>query len=383
MAKLYACVDDDVVISSSTQKVIRFVPSTQLKIGLDINLRILIVEYEKGVTKWSQIPNCEVINDKIITTEGEVPLLPANTVNGLTFYLKTQNHGTQTSYLFSSFINYTTEKSEWQDTEVGGYMMIPLEYQSLANDEFLDCINQSSFYHVRGTFTPANILGVDMKEKSVISEWTNDVPYGDYPRLYLNEAEIIAAFIKTMKEEYPEIEFFPQSSERKNLGKETVFYQSRLLADRSFRFNSNVLFETEKGRWYQTTIPLVLHYQTSDVAQFSHRRSKYLLSHFFMDVHHFYVKKKRWYKDRFGNDEEVFRFSTYWDREIADDLVKQDAPDGSGRDTFVMTIQCDLICSVVERSEEPIPIQDVINNIYFGNYSVEIMDYAGTKHYGE
>ena len=53
-------------------------------------------------------------------------------------------------------------------------------------------------------------------------------------------------------------------------------------------------------------------------------------------------------------------FSTYWERDVADELIKQDAVDGSGRDTYDLTIFCDLICHIIEQSEELVPIQDVI-----------------------
>ena len=367
---LYRYIDDNILTSSYTNTV-RFVPSKVFSIEIDKNLRIIVLKYIRGKTKWSNLPdfNTLVLNDKLVDIEGDIHLYPSHTINGLTFYLK----GDFASYLFSCFLDHDAEEMTWSDEEVGGYLRLPSNYSELyTNEQIIDCINTSKFYHVQGQFEPANILGVDLKDNKVREKWENVIPYGNYFRLYLNEAEIIAAFIKHMKSCYPEIEFFPQSSERKNLGKETVFYQSRLLSDKSFRFNSNILFEEEKGRWYQTTIPLVLHYQTSDVAQFSHRRSEYLLSHFFMDVHYFKVQKKRGYKDRFGNDTEEFEFATYWERDIADDLAKQDAPDGSGRDTFVMTIQCDLICSVIERSEEPVPIQEVIKNIYFGTPNTEI-----------
>ena len=360
---LYLYIDDN-ILTSSTVNTIRFTPSKTFSVEKDNNLRIIVVNYIKGQTKWSNLPSSmrKIINDKNIDINGDIHLLPSHTVNGLTFYLK----GTYHSYLFSCFIDHDTPEMQWKDCEVGGYLRIPDNYFDLyTNQDIVNLINTSQFYYCEGQFDVANILGVDLKDEKVLEKWENTIPYGNYPRLYLNEAEIIAAFIKHMRECYPEIEFFPQSSERKNLGKETVFYQSRLLADRSFRFNSNVLFEQERGRWYQTTIPLILHYQTSDISQYSHRRSEYLLSHFFMDVHYFNVTKKRGYKDRFGNDSETFEFATYWERDIGDDLVKQDAPDGSGRDTFTITIQCDLICSVIERSEEPVPIQDVIMNLYF------------------
>ena len=378
MSTLYSYSEGSLLFSSS-YKVISFYRdssiSQNVEIEVDGNLRVLNLRYKDGAL-YSEIPSayCKVIEDSEITYTGDLYLKPSHTINGLTFYLK----GDYPSYLFSCFIDAQCSELEWSDAEVGGYLRIPSVYSDMKDfdDQVLEKINSSKFFYAEGTLKPANILGVDLKEREVKEEWDNDIPYGEYPRLYLNEAEIISAFIKRCREEFPEIEWFPQSSERKNLGKETIFYQARLLADRSIRFNSTVLYEDQRGRWYQTTIPLVLNYQTSDIAQFSNRRSKYLLSHFLMDIHEFEVVKSRGYSDRFGVDKECFTFSTYWERDIADDLVKADAVDGSGRDTFTMTIQCDLICSVFEKSEEQVPIQDIIMNLYFGETNVRTEYYS-------
>lgn len=381
----YAYVNGSVL--HSNYDVIKFIRDDTLKDRIKVetnsNLRIIEITYNGLRSFYSDIPSqyCTVKEDQIINYEGEVHLKDLHTVNGLTFYLKTVGHSENQTYLFSCFIDYDHSEIEWEDCETGGYMIIPSSYADMDdfNDQVLEKINSSEFYYAEGVLEPANILGVDLGDKEVRDTWTNIIPYGDYPRLYLNEAEIIAAFIKECRSQFPEIEWFPQSSERKNLGKETIFYQARLLSDRSIRFNSTVLYEDSRGRWYQTTIPLVLHYQTSDISQFSHRRSEYLLSHFLMDIHEFEVIKNRGYSDRFGVNREGFVFSTYWERDIADELIKGDAPDGSGRDTFAITIQCDLICSVFERSEEQVPIQDVIMNLYFGETNVRA-EYYGNQY---
>lgn len=370
------------IIFQSSTNVIRFVEdetATKPTVYMNSNLRIPELHYKPKSAKWSDIPKAitysnESDSNSHIDIVGDMRCYPAHTVNGLTFYLNTWGRGELQSYLFSLFINSDTDNIEYNEAETGGWVCVPMNYTDIEyyQRDIREAINfNSTFFHVEGNIEVANILGVDLKEKKVKTTWDNIIPYGDYPRLYLNEAEIIASFIKEMKRCYPEIEFFPQSSERENLGKETCYYRSRLVADRSARFNSNVLFNEADGRWQQTTIPIELHYQTTDIAQYSHRRSQYLLSHFFMDVHDFPVKKKRAYPDRFGNYDVEMTFSTYWERDVADELIKQDAVDGSGRDTYDLTIFCDLICHIIEQSEELVPIQDVITNIYFGTSQTE------------
>lgn len=83
-----------------------------------------------------------------------------------------------------------------------------------------------------------------------------------------------------------------------------------------------------------------------------------------MEVVTFELKKPRRFADKFGVVEDTFEYAVYWTRDVEDDLVRQDAPDGSGRDTFALTIYCDLICSIVEDSRDVVYIQDVISNIY-------------------
>ena len=349
-------------ILSSQYTVLRFTRGEKFSVDIDSNLKIPVITYIEGVSRWNEVPYVTQSTEDFISYEGDLHLLPLHTLNGLTLYLYPERE----TYLFSVFIDAQHTEPEYGESEVGGYLIVPMNFNG-TDREIEEVINSSStFFHVIASdFRPANILGVDLKERKVKTQWENTIPYGDYPRLYLNEAQIVAAFIKTMKSTYPEIEFFPQSSERRNLGKETCFYRTRLVSDRSLRFNSNVMCNAADGRWNQTTIPLEMHYQTSDIAQYSHRRSQYLLSHFFMDVHDFTFKVRRSYPDRWGRYEEEFTFSTYWDREVVDDMLKVDSPDGSGRDTYVLTILCDLICNIIERSEEVVPIREVITNLYF------------------
>lgn len=340
------------------------------------NERIFEITYPEGAT-FSQIPGAEVEEDNPIDLEGDVKLYERHTVNGMTFTL----HPNKTGYIWSCFLDCDSTEITYEENEIGGWVIIPAtEIPNDVTSQVVEVINKNStLFHVESDkFVVSNIPAVDMAEDKVKESYDNVIPYGSYPRIYLTEADIIAAFIRECKSKFPEIEFFPQSSERKNLGKESIFYRAQISQDKSNRFNSNLLEDFEGGRLFQTTIPVELHYQTSDIKQYVNRRNSYLLCNFLMDVHTFKVTKQRGYPDRYGNVEEVFEFATYWDRNAAqDELVKADAPDGSGRDTYTLYMPCDLIGFIIEKSKSAIPIRQVITNIYVN--TVQISTRINTK----
>lgn len=354
-------------ILSSNYTCIQFRKGESLSIEYDRNSRIEIVTYPEHC-RFSELPSsmCEVITDSEINLNGNVFLSYKHTLNGLEFYLKNLNNLEHQTYIFSAFIDVDTPEIKFEFNEVGGWLSIPSDYSNIedCNSKIIEQINSSPLFFVRGEFEISNIVGVDLNEKNVKENYESYTPYGDYEKVYVNEADIVAAFIKALKEKYPQINFFPQSSQRKNLGRENCFYRTRLNRDRSDKFNSIVLNSPFSQRLIYTTIPMELHYETNDIAQYTDRRSMYLLSKFFMEVVTFELKKTRRYSDRFGNLEDTFEYAVYWTRDVEDDLIRQDAPDGSGRDTFALTIYCDLICSIIEDSRDVVYIQDVISNIY-------------------
>lgn len=356
-------------ILQAPQKVIRFIKDdtlTELTQSYNSNERLFEVCYPTG-SLFSQIPNAEIIADEEITLEGEVNLYNPHILNGMTFILRQSDN----KYLFSCFIDTDTSELTYEENEVGGWLIVPsvdLSNNENLTQDIVTCINTNStlFYVEAEEFEVANILGVDLAEDKVTEEFKNNIPYGSYERLYLTEADIIAGFIRECKKNYPEIEFFPQSSERKNLGKETIYYRSHISQDRSPKFNSNILSSSVNGRYFQTTIPIELYYQTSDIKQYVNRRDTYLLSHFLMDVHNFDVLKDKGYVDRWGNRTETFNFSTYWERNtVQNELMKTDANDGSGRDVYTLTMLCDLIGFIIEKSIKVVPVRQIILNLYF------------------
>lgn len=334
----------------------------------DRNRRINTVRYSPS-SFYSEIPSgfCEVVNSteasSPINLSNIVQLHPYHTLNGMEIHLKNND---KKGYVFSSFLDADIGEVEVGESEIGGWVRIPSEYINIDdfNTVLLSKINSLSMFFARGEFTPSNILGVDLNEKRVKETWENFVPYGDYERIYVNESDVVYNFIKTMKEAFPEIEFYPQSSERKNTGKETCFYRTILSRDKSEKHNSIVIKNPMHNRIIQTTIPMELRYQTNDVAQYSDRRTLYLLSRFFMDVQHFTVTKSKGYTDRFGQSTETFDFAVYWTRDVENELVRQDSADMSGRDTYTLTIYCDLICILMQSSQNYNKIRDVIKEIY-------------------
>lgn len=359
------------VIIYSDYPVVEFIEDEEVElttVEFDGNRRINSIHYPPN-SNYNSIPqsNCEIVDfvegEAIINLPKIVNLHPFHVVNGLEFHLKNYEGN---GYVFSSFIDTDTSKIEFGESEVGGWVQIPSEYPVIEdfNDKLLAKINSSSMFFARGEFSPANILGVDLNDKRVKGNWDNTVPYGSYERIYVNESDVVYNFIRTMKEAFPEIEFYPQSSERKNFGKETCYYRTILNRDKSEKHNSIVIKDAEYNRVIQTTIPMEMRYQTNDISQYSDRRTLYLLSRFFMDVQHFTVTKQKGYTDRFGESTETFDFAIYWTRNVEDELIRQDSADMSGRDTYTLTIYCDLICILMQSSQYYNTIQDVIKNIY-------------------
>ena len=370
------------IILSSEKPVLSFTKSDEFSRTYSVNERVYKYTYGPEDT-WSKVQDAELLaDDRLIDFEGDLDLCPSHTINGLTFYLRHKSE--KSGRLFSLFLDAKAPEITYEENSVGCWVVVPESEVSkvLSGPEetltdrvkeftsnLVTLINErSTIIYVSGEkFELSNIQAVDLMEEKVQEKWDSLKPYSDYPELYLVEADIIAAFIRECKKQFPEIDFFPQSSERKNLGKETIFYRSALSQNKSPKFSSNLIEREFDGRFFQTTIPVELHYQTADIKQYIHRRDSYLICRFLMDVHHFEIKKNRWWVDRFGQSEETFYYSTFWERDfVQNDLAKADANDGSGRDTYTLTMQCDLIGFIIERSESITPVQQVISSIYFG-----------------
>jgi len=377
-------------IISSPYKAIRFtkVPGTGILEKVYVaNERITEVRYSRDIS-WDMLPDVMVMDESssgLIDFVGDLQLYPRHSINGLNFTIRYKPNCCR---LWSCFIDYKETEVKYEENEIGGWLIIPyakideifvpderqrdINIQKFTSEIVAMMDSKSELFYITGTkFKISNIQAVDMLEENVREDWDDVRPYSNYQDLYLTEADIIAAFIRECKKNFPEIEFFPQSSERKNLGRETIYYKSALSQNRSVKFSSNLIESPFDGRYFQTTIPIELYYQTADIKQYVHRRDRYLICEFLMNIHEFKVTKKRWYKDRYGNDTEEFLYSTFWERDtVQNDLVKADANDGSGRDTYTLTMLCDLIGFVIESSDTAPMINEVITNIYFnGMYS--------------
>jgi hypothetical protein len=358
---------------SAPQVAIRFIkvlgPGTCVK-TYNSNERIFEVTYSEGAT-YDQVPGFTVIGEpQPITIEGDIKLYESNTINGLTFYNRYSPE--DTGRVWSCFIDTETYELTYNENEVGGWLIYPsVEVANDLTQDIIELINTNStkFYITcEETFKVSNIQAIDLNEKVTLTDFDDIIPYGKFQRLYLTEADIIDGFIKECKTQFPEIEFFPQSSERKNKGKETIYYKSQISQERSIRFSSNILDDAERGRVIQTTIPIEISYQTADIQQYIHRRNLYLLNGFLMDVHNFKVIREKGYTDRYGRTTETFTFSTFWDRTgVNNEIAKGDTPDTSGRDGYSMMIVCDLIGFIIEKSDYVKPINQVIVSIYAGS----------------
>lgn len=365
-------------ILTSTSKAIKFIVDDSLskpQVVWDENYRIYVVRYNTG-TKYSDLPSVirKLIVNSDITISGDICLYPTKTINGLSFVIR-QSSDRRQSCLFSCIIDWKETEIKYTETEHGGYLVLPSGYQNLENltDTVVELINSKSsiFYVYSNKFNPANILGVDINSDEKVIEYKDTVPYNLEEELYLTERTITTAFIKKCKEVYPEIEFYNLSSTRKNLGKESIYYRSYASQERSMRYNSNIIKDSKFGRIIVTTIPLELNYQTNNINSFQTRRDDYLLYKFMMPIRTFEVIKEHNYPDIYGNNKDVFTFSVYWDRSsVPQDVSKQDSSDGSGRDTFSMTMNCDLVCYIIEGRNNPVPIYEVLNDLYFGKTTV-------------
>jgi len=365
-------------IISAPQVAIRFIKTPEPDIctkSYNTNERIFEVTYSEGAT-YDMVQGCEVIGEpQPITLEGDVKLFDSHTVNNLTFYIR-HNPSIEGSRLWSCFLDTDTSELTYNENNIGGWLLYPaVDIPNDLTEDIKTLINtNSSLFYVTSSepFKVSNIQAVDMIGSSVLSNFDDVIPYGSYQKLYLTEADIIDGFITECKRQFPEIEFFPQSSERKNKGKEVIYYRSQISQEKSIRFNSNILEDEERGRLIQTTIPVEIYYETADIKQYIHRRNLYLLNGFLMDVHGFTVTKEKGYSDRYGNTTETFNFATYWDRNsVQNDLMKGDVPDSSGRDGFTLSVQCDLIGFIIEKSDYVNKINQVIISIYASSGSGE------------
>lgn len=363
----------------STYKCVEFIVSEDLNSPtyvVDSNRNILVCTYPPSTNLSDLSTIIDVKTDGVMTVTGLVKLYPKITINGLNIYIT--NVMNDSTCLFSIFLDTDSTEFTYDENVVGEWLVIPSEYRAITDNVTAYVVNLINTKSVRiyvesDSFTVSNIPPTDLHvSKPLYVDYVNIIPYGVYTKLYLTESNIIDGFITACKAKFPEIEFFPQSSERKNRGKETVYYKSAISQTKSSRFNSTLLESPERGRFFLTTIPIEVYYQTSSIDQYIQRRDAFLMSRFLMDVHDFTVTKTRAYPDETGSYEETFNFSTYWERHsIQDEMIKADATDGSGRDCFTIPTVCDLICFIIEKSVETRPVTEVITSVYINKLQVQ------------
>lgn len=359
-------------ILHSSSGVIRFTKDETVKlvsVNFDTNYRMYEVKYSKSA-RYRDLPPVirTMIDDSDINVVGDLFLYPRTVINGLTFYLKGQ-YKQPNRCIFSSFIDADCKDIVYEENDNGFYLIFPKDFHLIENrtERVKELINNGTKAYVTGDkFLVSNILSIDLLEDKTYPEFRDFIPYSTYPHLYLTEADIISSFIRKCKLEFPEIEFFPFSPKRDNKGKESIYYRSFVSQERSSRFNSNIVKSDLFERMVQTTIPLELIYQTSDIRSYVNRRDSYLLYRFLMKIRDFDVEIDSGIVDRYGNSMDKFNFAVYWDKSsVQNELSKQDSYDGSGRDTYSLTMNCDLICYILESRNKPSKLLSIIRNIYF------------------
>lgn len=364
--KVYKRFHQGSIIFDTSPK-INFKISDQVSLERDNNLRYTIINYQVS-SSYSDLPStiCEVVTNQLIQVEGDLDLYNSYILNGLEFIRRDGRDCILSVLLDSKVTGIVYEENEkgcWIKVNPASPNLTTLK--TVINDN-------STFIYVKGeTFNFANIIAFHLEGNETTRTFKDTIPFNQENEFLIDESYIIDGFIKECKKQFPMIRFYNLGAKHPNDGEETVFYTTQLAQDRSPRFSNHLMEHEEFGRFFHTTIPLSMTYQTNSVPLWINRRLEFLVGKFLSNIKTFpiTINLPSPYYESTGLESVntmTFNFATFWDRNSTrNDFGRQDATDNSGRRVNALEMLVDLIVIIYEKKEPLVPIEEVIDGIYW------------------
>ena len=195
----------------------------------------------------------------------------------------------------------------------------------------------------------------------------NDISVvGNVDEFYVNDAVIIADFIRQIRYIFPEIQFYTREEDKDSTKfNEWINYKFTLSDIKSGNyFTSHVWDRPTWGRVWQTSLRFTFEYCSNDLPTLLARRDAYRVGNFLFKHH----KYKYIIKDAKGNDFNL-QYCILWDRDNLDsDYGKNTSQDEIGYSQFTYKYNGSLLFTNLEHPPRNINIvEKVIYDIMFAN----------------
>ena len=321
-----------------------------------------IILHHKKNDKYSSLPKqyVTVLEDKKIE-DADLVLLPTTTILGnYEVITRFTASSLKNELLYSQLISHSINEYEYREYSNGCVIIINDEYKDMKT--LVDYVNsKSTMIYLTGLSDFYNILGLNLKYGNDIYPTNLDIY--DYQRhVFLNESNVIAAYINHIKSKFPGISVYNIASEhdKDNKSIENLTYKASTLYVKA-QHNTNIIMTEPYGRLISSIISLYFTYTTSDIVTYLERKNSYQLQTFVNSLIYFPVNMY----DDMNQIVDEFIFSVHYDTGNLE-IEPTKNIDDSSKTKYTFTFPAQISCYLLEELQEEYPstIKNVLANIY-------------------
>lgn len=295
-------------------------------------------------------------NHTAVSLSGKYELRNRILINGIYYYFKASCPVTD-KFLFTCIITNTVSDYEYHVESTGEYILVPI---TATVEGYINFINESSsslYLELSDSFTPliSNIFGVNLFDSRLEYSIHEVYPYESAQEFHLDEPMQVSTLINDLRREYPSIQFYTDPNDRCNFKNtnEAIYYEASIFDDDNRTAGVLHYNDPVYGRVVQEEIPIIFRYETPDIFQYINRRNEYLLNKFLSPIDLIHPKVSG----------DPVHIGVHWERYLNEQPPAK-VNDQSDRVVYSFQTKCIIIALLLEKSQDPITIGDVIMFIY-------------------
>lgn len=292
-----------------------------------------------------------------INLSGKYELRNRILINGIYYYIKSSISQSD-RFLFTCIITSTVSDYEYHTMTLGDYILVPTTATVNGYINFINKNSNSIYLELSESMEPtiANIYGLDLFDCRLEYNFDETYSYESLQEFHLDEPMQISALINKIRSDYPSIQLYTDPNDRCNFKNtnEALYYEASIFDDDNRTAGVLHYEDPIYGRVIQEEIPILFRYETPDIAQYLNRRNEYLLNLFLTPIDLIYPKVK---------SGDPIQIGVHWDRYFNEQPPTK-VNDQSDRVIYSFQTKCIIIALLLEKSQDPITVGDVILFIY-------------------
>jgi hypothetical protein len=344
----------DPLLITSDYPTVEFLDSKEIKIYDDIIYKKKIIEYIVGssscddvVSESSEIA-CYGNASDIVSLEGVYNLFPKVIFNGINIFRKDKD---RRFYQLLISENFSSTSSHVAKDNNSFLLLAEEDVKDITSSEYINLIEDLALddfsfeIEKEGDFKVTNVFNLPFEFSRKYIFHDNSIIKNSKDAL-IDQPKAFSAFIRRMKENFPEISFYADDSDRDFDKREFVKYVVSLEDAVSSIYSTRIVDHPVFGKMYDTTVAVQMEYSTYDLSLLISRRNEYKLGSWFTEIREFVVDPK------VPEAQDGFTFSTLWDRNsVPENYQLRTDFDESGHHVYSITFNVSLLITIVQRRE--------------------------------